>query len=95
MIAGALGIPVEEAEQRKVDPAQQSGLFPLVKPVMEKVGAVIAKYIASYEVKTIYLVGGTSKFPGMAQVVEDFTGGKTLIPGEPLFVTPIGIAMHN
>lgn len=95
VIAGALGIPVEEAEQRKVDPAQQSGLFPLVKPVMEKVGAVIAKYIASYEVKTIYLVGGTSKFPGMAQVVEDFTGVKTLIPGEPLFVTPIGIAMHN
>jgi len=88
-------MPFEEAERRKGDPAQQPALFPLVKPVMEKVGAVIAKYIASYDVKTIYLVGGTSKFPGMAQVVEDFTGIKTVIPGEPLFVTPIGIAMHN
>ena len=31
----------------------------------------------------------------MAQVIEDVTGIETVIPGEPLFVTPIGIAMNN
>jgi len=95
VIAGALGISFEEAEKRKTDPALQTELFPIVEPVMEKVGAVIAKYIASYHVDVIYMVGGTSRFPRIAEVVENFTGVKTVIPGEPLFVTPIGIAMHN
>jgi hypothetical protein len=31
----------------------------------------------------------------MADVVEEVTGVRTLIPGQPLFVTPLGIAMHN
>jgi hypothetical protein len=27
--------------------------------------------------------------------VEEVTGVKTSVPGAPLFVTPLGIAMHN
>ena len=95
VIAGALNISFEEAEERKKDPAWQPRLFPLVRPVMEKVGSIVARHVAPFPVETIYLVGGTCSFPGIDEVVEEVTGIPTGIPGQPLFVTPLGIAMHN
>ena len=62
---------------------------------MEKVATIVRRHIAGQRVETIYLVGGTVSFPGMAAVVEEITGVKTLVPGEPLFVTPLGIAMQD
>ena len=95
VIAGAKNISFEQAEEIKKDPRQQPELFPLVRPVMEKVATIVRRHIAGRRVETIYLVGGTVAFPGMAGVVEEITGVKTLVPGEPLFVTPLGIAMHD
>ena len=43
MIAGAYKIPFEEAEERKKDPSLQRELFPVVKPVMEKISLIIEK----------------------------------------------------
>jgi Ethanolamine utilization protein EutJ (predicted chaperonin) len=31
----------------------------------------------------------------MDAVVQEYTGVKTIVPGAPLFITPLGIAMHN
>ena len=93
VIAGALRIPFPEAEAMKRDSQEQPRLFPLVRPVMEKVGTIIARHIAPYEVERIYLVGGTSAFPGIAEVVSGITGVPAVVPGNPLFVTPLGIAM--
>jgi ethanolamine utilization protein EutJ len=62
---------------------------------MEKVGTIVARHIARYDVKEIYMVGGTSMFPGMGGVVERVTGIKTIVPPRPLFITPLGIAMHD
>lgn len=95
VIAGALNIPFMEAEARKTSRRHQAELFPIIRPVMEKVGTIVARHIAGYKVDTIYLVGGTARFPGIESVIEEWTGIKTIIPGDPLFVTPIGIAMHN
>jgi ethanolamine utilization protein EutJ len=95
VIAGAKNISFEQAEEIKKDPRQQAALFPVVRPVMEKVATIVRRHIAEHPVDTIYLVGGTVAFPGMASVVEEITGVKTLVPGEPLFVTPLGIAMHD
>jgi ethanolamine utilization protein EutJ len=95
VIAGAKNLTFEKAEELKKDPRQQAALFPLIRPVMEKVATIVRRHIAGHAVETIYLVGGTVAFPGMAGVVEEITGVKTLVPGEPLFVTPLGIAMHN
>jgi ethanolamine utilization protein EutJ len=97
VIAGSLGISFEEAEKIKTDPAQQSRLFPLVRPVMEKVGNIVARHVSGKDVKTLTLVGGSTCFPGMVDVVQEYTGLETNIPSKPLFVTPIGIAIasHN
>lgn len=95
VIAGALNISFEQAEQLKTDPSQHERLYPLVRPVMEKVGAIVARHIYSQDVETIYLVGGASNFKGMANVVAEVTGVATLIPIAPLFVTPLGIALSD
>lgn len=95
VIAGAKNISFEQAEVFKQDPAQQAVLFPLVRPVMEKVASIVRRHVAGHDVKTLYLVGGTCAYPGMAQVVEEYTGIPTRLPGRPLFITPLGVAMHN
>jgi ethanolamine utilization protein EutJ len=95
VIAGARNLSFEQAEQLKTDARQQPALFSLVRPVMEKVATIIRRHIADHPVDTIYLVGGSVAFPGMAAVVEEITGVKTVVPGQPLFITPLGIAMHN
>jgi ethanolamine utilization protein EutJ len=95
VIAGSTGTSFEEAEELKKNPKEQSRLFPVIRPVMEKVGSIINRHIAGHRVDKLYLVGGTCAYPGMDKVIEEFTGVKTMLPGNPLFVTPLGIAMKN
>ncbi len=94
VVAGALGIPFEEAERLKTDPAEQPRLLPLVRPVMEKVAAILARHTRGHAVPTVCLVGGSVAFPGFAEVVEEASGLTTVVPVSPLFVTPLGIARH-
>lgn len=94
VIAGAKNIPFEEAEKLKTDPARQKELFPLVRPVMEKVAEIIRRHLQGRQVERIYMVGGASAYPRMAQVVEEYTGIAACVPGKPLFITPLGIALH-
>lgn len=95
VIAGASDLTFEEAEELKQDPAEQSRLFPIVRPVMEKMGTIVARHIRGTNAKSIVLVGGTTLFPGIARVIEDTVGLPTQIAPSPLFVTPVGIAMHD
>ena len=95
VIAGSTGTTFEVAEEMKKDPKEQTRLFPLIRPVMEKVGSIINRHIAGHRVDRLYLVGGTCAYPGMDKVIEEYTGVETVLPGNPLFVTPLGIAMNN
>lgn len=95
VIAGATGTSFEEAEELKKNPKEQTRLFPIIRPVMEKVGSIINRHIAGHRVDRLYLVGGTFAYPGMDKVIEEYTGVETVLPGNPLFVTPLGIAMNN
>jgi ethanolamine utilization protein EutJ len=94
VIAGARGIPYEEAEALKQSPGEQAGLFPLVRPVMEKVGNILTRHLGGRPVEQVALVGGSAAFPGFARVLEEYTGLPTWVPELPMFVTPIGIAMN-
>lgn len=95
VIAGALDLSFEEAEELKKDPRQQARLFPIIRPVMEKVATIVRRHVAGHNVEAIYLVGGTTAYPGIDKVVEEIVGVKTYVPARPLFVTPLGIAMHD
>lgn len=95
VIAGAMNIPFEEAEEYKKDPENGRQLFTVVYPVMQKVGTIISRHIRQHPVDTIYLVGGTSSMPGLAGVITDMTGIRTVTPPHPMFVTPVGVAMYD
>ncbi len=95
VIAGAKNISFEQAEELKKNPVEQPRLLPVVRPVMEKVGNIVGRHIRGYTVKKLYLVGGTCAYPGMDKVIQEYTDIETVVPGSPLFVTPLGIAMHN
>jgi len=95
VIAGAHDISFEDAERLKIDPQQQPVLFPVVKPVLEKVASIVARHVEGFQVPEIALVGGTSAFYRAAEVVEEFMGIPTWVPDHPALVTPIGMAIHN
>jgi ethanolamine utilization protein EutJ len=95
VISGSHHISFEDAEAMKTNLDEQKRLFPVVRPVMEKVGNIIGRHILKHPVDIIYLVGGTSAFPGIADVITNYTGVQAVVPGNPLFVTPLGIAMYD
>jgi len=95
VIAGALGISFEEAEEMKKTPSQQARLFPIIRPVMEKVAVITERHIRGKGVRSITMVGGSCAFPGIDRVVEEITGVPTTVPERPLLITPLGIALHD
>lgn len=95
VIAGALGISLEEAEALKIIPREQPRLLPLVRPVMEKVASIILRHSQGQAVKSVTLVGGGSAFLGMAEVVQTYCGIPTRVVSPPVFVTPLGLALHD
>lgn len=95
VVAGAKDMSFEDAEAYKKEPGRQKELFPVLKPVMEKVASITAKHLQGRQVDHITLVGGTANFTGMDRVVQEYTGIPTSIPVDPLFVTPLGIAMQQ
>jgi ethanolamine utilization protein EutJ len=95
VIAGSLGISFEEAEALKTTPEEQPRLLPLVRPVMEKVASITERHIRGRDVNLITMVGGSSAFFGMAEVVQDYIGVPTRVVSHPVFVTPLGLALHD
>ena len=95
VIAGALGISFEDAEALKITRQEQPRLQPMVRPVMEKIASIIIRRTEGWDVGSITMVGGTSSFLGIAEVVQEYTGIPTCVPGNPLFVTPIGMALND
>jgi ethanolamine utilization protein EutJ len=93
VIAGSLGISTEEAEAMKLDPEQQEMLFPVVRPVFEKIAAIVSRHLGNHPAADLYLVGGTCNYPGLEKVVREQTGLRVYVPALPHLVTPLGIAL--
>lgn len=94
VLAGAMHLPFEEAEVKKRDTAQHNEIFPLLRPVVEKVASIVSRHIENRGVEELYLVGGTSCLTGIETLLEQLTGVPTYKPENPMFVTPLGIALH-
>jgi ethanolamine utilization protein EutJ len=94
VLAGAFGLPYEQAEQLKQDPSRAPEVFGIVRPVIEKMATIAARAIddPSFELTQVHLVGGASSIPGTVQAFEDVLGLPVIRPAEPLFVTPLGTA---
>jgi ethanolamine utilization protein EutJ len=94
VLAGSLGIEVEDAELLKNDPLRQKELASMVLPVFQKMGSIVNSHIKSHNVEIIYLVGGTSSFPDADKIIAQETGIPVVLPADPLLVTPLGTALY-
>ena len=92
VLSGALGIDSDEAEIMKRDPAHEREVFPVVKPTVEKMAAIVKKYVDQNPVDVIYVVGGACSFTDFEHTFEKFIGVPVIKPYAPLLVTPLGIA---
>lgn len=94
VLAGFNKSSIEEAEELKKQHERERDVFPVIKPVVEKMASIISRYIEGYGVKTIYVVGGACCFSDFENVFKKQTGILTVKPEHPLLVTPLGIAMN-
>ncbi|HEM6342319.1 TPA: ethanolamine utilization protein EutJ [Streptococcus suis] len=94
VISGAFHLSFEEADAYKRNEENHKELIGILKPVVQKISSIINNNIAQHEVDLIYLVGGTSCLTGIEAIIEQETCIKTIKPKNPMFVTPIGIAMN-
>ncbi len=95
VLAGALRLSLADAEAMKLDPAEAREVFSLVRPVVDKMAAIVAAVLARFpEVETVHVVGGACSFADFAPVFAAHLGRRVLKPAEPLLVTPLGIALY-
>ncbi len=93
VLSGAYKISFEEADELKRKKSNHREIFPLIKPVIEKISSIINRAVSDEYVKELVLVGGSCCFTGIEEVVENMTGIRTVKPENPMFVTPLGIAL--
>lgn len=94
VLSGNYKISFAEAEEIKQNYKRHKEIFPIVKPVIEKMASIVNRYVKKDEVDTLYLCGGTCCLTGIEKVFEKETGIKTIKPANPFLVTPTGIAMN-
>ena len=94
VLAGAYKINYDEAEKLKKDSRNHKNIMPILSPVVDKIATIISKEIKNYDVGKIYLVGGTACLENIEKVLEAKLGIPVLKPNNPMFVTPLGIAIH-
>ena len=93
VISGAYKMPFKEADKFKRDNKNHKEILPVLKPVVEKVASIINYNIKNYDVEEISLVGGTCCLAGIEEIIAKQTGVYTHKPKNPMFVTPLGIAL--
>lgn len=94
VLAGFYQCSTEEAEEMKKNHTREDSVFPVIRPVVEKMASIVTNNICGYDVEAIYVVGGACCFAQFEQVFEKNIGIPTIKPAAPLLVTPLGIAMN-
>lgn len=95
VLAGAMDIDYEQAEEMKRNSKEHRKIRPILSPVVDKVSSIISDAIEPYDVEQIVLVGGSSILEGIEEQVQANTGIPTDKPVNPMFVTPLGIALQG
>lgn len=91
ILAGALKISVEDAEERKRRSEQDYSH--ILRPGIERIASSILRQIGDHAVQSIHLVGGAVRVPHAASIVAGFSGIQTSAYPHSELVTPFGIAM--
>lgn len=93
-IAGANSIPLEEAETMKIKHGRE--VWPIVRPVFEKMADIVRAHIADRDVDSLYLSGGSCALPGVRDLFQqEFPNYMVVLPVNPICLTPLAIAAYQ
>lgn len=95
VVSGAFSIPIDEAELLKRNRAKEVEVFGAVRPVVEKMATIAARYVVASEQAPVVVVGGATNFKEFVHTFEKIMKRPVIRPQYPEFVTPIGIAMFD
>lgn len=93
VIAGNYGVSFDEAEKIKKDKSREKEVFQIVRPVVEKMAAIVKRFLKDYDVDEVYVVGGACTFSEFETVFQKELKKKVIKTYKPLLVTPLGIAL--
>jgi ethanolamine utilization protein EutJ len=91
ILAGALRIPVPEAEARKRLGGGEH--LNILRPGVERIADSIRRQTGSTEPLTVHLAGGALLLPGADQVVAQYLGWPVVAYPHAHLITPFGIAL--
>jgi ethanolamine utilization protein EutJ len=92
ILAGALGVPVTEAEELKR--LDNAGVHTAtLKPGIERIAANIGRLLDPRPAGPVHLVGGALMTPGAGQIVSRYIEHPVVEHDHALLMTPFGIAL--
>ncbi|THF59308.1 ethanolamine utilization protein EutJ [Pseudothauera rhizosphaerae] len=93
-LAGNRRIGLEEAERLKRGAGEE--VWPVVRPVFEKMTDIVCRHLGGHRVPELYLSGGSCMLPGVRGLfAEAFPQLAVHLPSQPLFLTPLAIAAYR
>ncbi len=91
ILAGALRIPIEDAERRKRERGAE--VMQMLRPGVERVASSIALQCGGESPGVVHLAGGALQLPGAAEVIASYLGWPVRAYAHAELITPFGIAI--
>jgi ethanolamine utilization protein EutJ len=95
ILAGALRIPIEDAEARKREAADAPGasVLSILRPGVERIAESIRQQCGNRDPGLVHLAGGALRITGADAVIEQYLGWQVRAYAHAELITPFGIAM--
>lgn len=91
ILAGALRLPVEDAEVRKREHGE--AVAQILRPGIERIATSISQQCGGTRPGVVHLAGGALQLPGSDRVIESYLGWPVRAYGHAELITPFGIAV--
>lgn len=91
ILAGALRLPVEDAEARKREHGDD--VLQILRPGVERIAESIRRLCAGIDPGVVHLAGGALQLPGADAIVERYLGWPVQAWRHAELITPFGIAL--
>ncbi len=95
VLAGAQKIDQDKAELLKRDNSKEAEVFPIIRPVVEKMATITKNAAPDQLQKPVVVVGGATNFKDFIKAFSKTLKMDAVKPAFPQFVTPLGIAMYD
>lgn len=95
VLAGNQHIKSDEAELLKRDPKKEQNIFPIIRPVVEKMATITKTATSKTIEQPVVVVGGAINFKDFIPTFSKTLGMPVHKPSFPQFVTPLGIGMYD